>query len=109
MERNNRRVREGIVISKKMDKTAVVQVERVFRHPKYFKTVRELKKFLVHDEENKTTIGDKVKIVETRPLSKRKTHRILEIIGKTDVKLRDLPKKSEKGKEKESLSDTAAI
>ena len=71
----------GTVIGKKMRKTVAVQVERQVRHPLYKKTVRRRKTFLVHDEVDKCKVGDVVRIVETRPISKRKTWRVLEIVG----------------------------
>ena len=71
----------GTVIGKKMMKTVTVLVERQVRHPLYKKTVRRRKTFLVHDEVDKCKVGDVVRIVETRPISKRKTWRVLEIVG----------------------------
>jgi len=71
----------GTVISKKMNKTVTVQVERQIRHPLYKKTIRKKKSFLVHDEHEKCKVGDIVRIVETRPISKRKKWRVIEIIG----------------------------
>jgi|SRR3989339_291115 len=105
MERGKRRVKKGIVIAHKTDKTAVVEIETVYPHPKYKKIVRVYKKFLVHDAENKAKTGDVVEIIETRPLSKLKCHRILKIVGQGKVKSRELPKKKEK--EEEKSSDTA--
>jgi len=75
-----KKILEGVVVSDKMDKTVVVKVERVFSHPLFGKTVRKSKKFMAHDEENKCQIGDKVKIIETRPLSRYKRWRVLEIM-----------------------------
>ena len=71
----------GIVIGKKMTKTVTVLVERQVRHPLYKKTIRRRKTFLVHDEADTCKVGDVVRIVETRPISKRKTWRVLEIVG----------------------------
>jgi len=71
----------GVVVGDKMKKTVTVLVERSVRHPLYKKIVKKRKKFLVHDEYEKCKVGDVVKIVETRPLSKRKRWRVLEIIG----------------------------
>ncbi|MBS4021479.1 MAG: 30S ribosomal protein S17 [Dethiobacter sp.] len=85
MERSNRKVRVGRVVSDKMDKTAVVSVERITRHPLYGKTTRVSKKYKVHDPENACSIGDKVKIMETRPLSKDKRWRLVEIIEKSQL------------------------
>ena len=76
----NRKVREGQVVSTKMDKTAVVEVVRRSRHPRYNKTVQTRKKYFTHDESNDLNVGDKVKIVETRRLSAKKRWRILEIL-----------------------------
>jgi small subunit ribosomal protein S17 len=71
----------GVVIGSKMKKTVTVLVERQVRHPLYKKTIKRRKKFLVHDEYEKCKIGDVVKIVETRPLSKKKRWRVKEIVG----------------------------
>ncbi|MEO0254056.1 MAG: 30S ribosomal protein S17 [candidate division WOR-3 bacterium] len=70
----------GIVVSDKMDKTVVVLVERRVRHPLYKKEIKKRKKFYAHDEKNECKIGDKVRIMETRPLSKLKRWRVVEII-----------------------------
>jgi small subunit ribosomal protein S17 len=70
-----------VVIGKKMKKTVTVLVERQVRHPLYKKIIKRKKKFLVHDEYEKCKVGDFVKIIETRPISKRKRWRILEIVG----------------------------
>ncbi|PKM79453.1 MAG: 30S ribosomal protein S17 [Firmicutes bacterium HGW-Firmicutes-13] len=85
MERANRKVRFGRVVSDKMDKTVVVAVERLTKHPLYGKTIRRTKKFKAHDEENACRIGDKVKIMEVRPLSKEKNWRVIEIIEKSEL------------------------
>jgi len=79
-ERNNRKVREGLVVSNKMDKTAVVAVVERVRHPKYGKFMMRTKKLYVHDEANDVNIGDKVRVMETRPLSKNKRWRVVEIL-----------------------------
>lgn len=79
-----RKVRIGTVISDKMDKTVVVQVEALTRHPLYKKVIRRRAKFMAHDEENKCRIGDVVKIIETRPLSKKKRWRVVEILQKKE-------------------------
>jgi small subunit ribosomal protein S17 len=79
-ERNNRKVREGLVVSNKMDKTAVVAVVERVRHPKYAKFVMRTKKLYAHDEANDVNIGDKVRVMETRPLSKNKRWRVVEIL-----------------------------
>ncbi len=80
MERNNRKTRIGRVVSDKMDKTVVVAVETKVRHPLYGKTVNRTTKFKAHDENNEANINDRVLIMETRPLSKEKRWRIVEII-----------------------------
>jgi small subunit ribosomal protein S17 len=77
---NPRKVREGIVISDKMDSTLVVAVHERVRHPRYDKTVQRTKKLYVHDEKNEAKIGDKVRVQETRPLSKLKRWRLTEIV-----------------------------
>ena len=79
-ERNNRKVREGLVVSNKMDKTAVVAVVERVRHPKYAKFVLRTKKLYAHDETNDVNIGDRVRVMETRPLSKNKCWRIVEVL-----------------------------
>lgn len=85
MEKVQRKVRVGRVVSDKMDKTAVVSVENFIRHPLYGKTIRRSKNYKVHDEKNECQIGDKVKIMETRPLSKDKRWRLSEIVEKTKL------------------------
>ncbi len=75
-----RKQRVGIVVSDKMDKSVSVLVERRLQHPKYGKMVKMSKKFIAHDEANDCGVGDKVRIIETRPLSKRKSWRVSEII-----------------------------
>ena len=82
MERGRRKVRIGRVVSNKMDKTIVVAVEDFVRHELYNKPVKRTKKFKAHDEENVCSIGDTVKIMETRPLSKDKRWRLVEIVEK---------------------------
>jgi small subunit ribosomal protein S17 len=82
MERNLRKERVGLVVSNKMEKSIVVQIERKVKHPKYGKFVRKTTKLVAHDEQNECTIGDTVKIMETRPLSKNKCWRLVEIIEK---------------------------
>jgi small subunit ribosomal protein S17 len=83
--KENRKTRTGTVVSDKMDKTIVVVVESLRRHKLYKKVVRHTSKFKVHDESNSCKIGDVVKIVETRPLSKDKCWRVVEIIGRKEV------------------------
>ncbi len=82
MERNNRKVKVGRVVSDKMDKTITVAIETFVSHPLYKKSVKRTTKFKAHDEENQCGIGDTVKIMETRPLSKDKRWRLVEIIEK---------------------------
>lgn len=80
MERNNRKVREGLVVSDKMDKSIVIKVERKMKHPIYGKFLKRSTKFMAHDENNDCHIGDRVRIMETRPLSKNKCWRLVEIL-----------------------------
>ncbi|SMO63093.1 SSU ribosomal protein S17P [Balnearium lithotrophicum] len=79
---NRRKVRVGVVVSDKMDKTVVVRVTREFRHPVYGKRVKLSKKYMAHDENNECQVGDVVRIMETRPLSRHKRWRVVEIIEK---------------------------
>ena len=78
--RNLRKQKTGVVVSNKMDKTIAVKVERRLMHPLYGKFVKRSKKFFAHDEENTCNLGDVVRIMETRPLSKMKRWRLVEII-----------------------------
>jgi small subunit ribosomal protein S17 len=80
-----RKTRLGVVISDKMNKTVVVAVETPKRHPIYKKTIKRVTRYKAHDEENKCKMGDKVRIVETRPLSKDKRWRVAEIVSKGEV------------------------
>ena len=82
MERGRRKVRIGRVVSNKMDKKIVVAVEDFVRHELYNKPVKRTKKFKAHDENNECRIGDRVKIMETRPLSKDKRFRLVEVVEK---------------------------
>ena len=82
MERNLRKERIGIVVSNKMDKTIIVAVERKEKHPLYGKFVKKTTKFVAQDEKNECGIGDTVRIMETRPLSKTKNWRLVEIVEK---------------------------
>ena len=75
----------GTVIKKAGDKTATVMVERRVLHPRYHKTVKRFKKYLIHDEKNETTMGDTVTAIECRPLSKSKNFRLLEILKRGEV------------------------
>jgi small subunit ribosomal protein S17 len=78
--RNRRKVREGVVVSNKMEKTAVIAVIERVRHPKYGKFMMQTKKLYAHDENNDANIGDRVRVMETRPTSKSKRWRITEIL-----------------------------
>jgi len=80
-----RKTRVGYVVSNKMDKTVVVAVETLKRHPLYRKTVKKVVKHKAHDESNECKLGDKVRIVETRPLSRQKRWRVAEIITRKEV------------------------
>ncbi len=81
-ERNLRKTRTGIVTSNKMDKTVTVAVERKVKHPIYGKFVKKTTKFHAHDEKNECTVGDVVRIMETRPMSKTKRWRMVEVVEK---------------------------
>ena len=81
-ERNNRKVREGIVVSNKMDKTIVVAIRDKAKHPLYKKTINKTKKLKAHDENNECGVGDIVEIVETRPISKDKCWRVSRVVEK---------------------------
>jgi small subunit ribosomal protein S17 len=82
LDRNLRKIRIGVVSSNKMDKTIVVAAERKVKHPIYGKFVKKTTKFHAHDEKNECSIGDTVKIMETRPLSKTKRWRLVEVVEK---------------------------
>ncbi len=83
-QKSNKRVLEGVVTSNKGDKTIVVEVERRFLHPQYRKTVRSHKKYMAHDEGNECNIGDTVRIVESRPLSRRKRWVLQSIVTRAE-------------------------
>ena len=85
LDTGRRKVRSGRVVSDKMDKTRVAEIERVTRHPLYSKTIRRTKKYKFHDEANESRVGDVVKIMETRPLSKDKRWRLVEIVQKSKL------------------------
>jgi len=85
-ERNLRKTMIGTVVSDKMDKTVVVAVETKVKHPVYKKTVKRTYKLKAHDEENSCKVGDKVKVMETRPLSKDKRWRVVEVMEKAVIK-----------------------
>jgi small subunit ribosomal protein S17 len=78
--RQNRKVREGVVVSNKMDKTIVISIVERVRHPKYAKFVQRTKKLYAHDEANDAQIGDRVRVMETRPMSKQKRWRLVEVL-----------------------------
>ena len=82
MERNQRKVRVGTVVSDKMDKTIVVAVENRIRHPRYKKIIKRTYKLKAHDENNECGVGDTVRVMETRPLSKEKRWRLVSIMEK---------------------------
>lgn len=86
----------GVVVGKNMKKTVTVEVERQLRHPLYKKIIRRRKKFLAHDEYEKCKVGDLVRIIETRPISRRKRWRVLEIVGLSSAEI-----ESEMGEMKE--------
>ena len=81
-ERNRRKSKVGVVVSDKMDKTVVVAIEDFVRHPLYGKAVKRTKKLKVHDENNECNVGDKIRIIETRPLSKDKRWRLVGVVEK---------------------------
>ena len=80
MERNLRKERTGVIVSNKMDKSIVVQITRNVKHPVYGKYMKKSTKFIAHDEKNECNIGDTVRIMETRPISKNKCWRLVEIV-----------------------------
>jgi small subunit ribosomal protein S17 len=80
VERNRRKTRVGKVISDGMDKTAVVVIDRLVKHPTYKRYVRRRKKYAIHDQENQCRVGDTVRFMETRPLSKSKRWRLVEVV-----------------------------
>ncbi len=82
--RARRKVRTGVVVSDKMDKTVLVRIDRSFRHPLYAKTVKHSSKLAAHDERNDAHVGDTVRVMETRPLSKTKRWRVVEIVERAE-------------------------
>jgi small subunit ribosomal protein S17 len=86
MADNRRKEYIGKVISDKMEKTVSVLVESLYRHPNYGKVVKRRTKFMAHDEDKRCRVGDKVKIIETRPLSKTKHWKVMDILESTPVK-----------------------
>ncbi|MFH1826615.1 MAG: 30S ribosomal protein S17 [bacterium] len=114
VNRGKRKVRTGVVTSNKMQKTAVVEIERKYRHPFYQKVVKTTNKLKAHDEKNECQIGDKVEIMETRPLSKDKRWRVVKILGQGNIRVAELPKKSAKelaneAKAKEQMNDSTTV
>jgi small subunit ribosomal protein S17 len=81
-DRKDRKTRIGIVVSDKMDKTIAVEIDRVLKHPEYGRVIHRSMKLLVHDESGQAGIGDRVLVMETRPLSKRKCWRLVEVLEK---------------------------
>jgi len=92
LERNNRKTKTGVVVSNKMQKTVVVEIEKVFSHPFFGKTMRSFQRFKAHDKDRKCSIGDLVEIMETRPIARDKRWRVVRIIGQGVVRAKDLPK-----------------
>jgi small subunit ribosomal protein S17 len=86
LKRDNRKLKQGVVVSNKMQKTVVVKVDRKFRHPQYDKVVVRSKKYYAHDESGLLQMGDVVSIMETRPLSKLKRWRVTEVVQKAQAK-----------------------
>ncbi len=80
VKESRQRVREGVVLSNKMQKTIVVEITRLIEHPQFKKVVKSKVKYSVHDEKNEAKIGDKVRIIETRPLSKNKRWRLVKVL-----------------------------
>jgi len=80
--RSRRKITQGYVVSDKMDKTCVIAVERYIPHPLYKKYIKRTKKFMVHDPNNESHVGDVVRVMETRPLSRHKRWRLIEIVKK---------------------------
>jgi small subunit ribosomal protein S17 len=83
-ERNRRKVRTGVVVSDKMDKTVLVRIDRSFRHPLYQKIVKRSSKLAAHDELNDAHEGDTVRVMETRPLSRTKRWRVVEVVERAE-------------------------
>jgi len=108
LARAKRKTRTGVVVSTKMQKTVVVEIERVYRHPFYQKVVRKYAKFKAHDEDNHCVVGDLVEIMETRPISRDKRWRIIKVLGKGKVKAYERPKKKEGVEESDSATNTTA-
>jgi small subunit ribosomal protein S17 len=81
---NRRKRREGVVVSNKMDKTVVVEVERLVRHPQYHKFLRQRRRYKAHDERNQCQTGDRVRIIECRPLSAQKRWTVLAVLARPE-------------------------
>jgi small subunit ribosomal protein S17 len=81
-ERGQRKVRQGVVVSDKMDKTVIIRIEHSVRHRAYHKTIRRTRKLAAHDEAGDAHVGDTVRVMETRPLSKTKRWRVIEVVEK---------------------------
>ena len=81
MRENSRKTKSGVVVSDKMNKTVVVEVERVFRHPFFEKVVKKYNRLKAHDESNQCKVGDQVEIMETRPISRDKFFRVVKVVG----------------------------
>jgi len=106
---NSRRRLTGVVISNKMDKTAVVQVTRTGRHPLYGKVVKSSKKYMAHDEGNRTSIGDTVVIVESRPISRHKRWVVQEIVSEDlSARTADVSELTGTGEGQDVAADTLA-
>lgn len=84
-DRGNRKVRTGRVVSDKMDKTVVVAIEEITAHPLYGRRIRRTKKLKAHDEQNQAKVGDTVRVMETRPISREKRWRLVEIVERAPV------------------------
>lgn len=82
IKKSRKRVLQGIVVSSKMEKSAVVDVERIIQHPLYKRTMKRSKKYKIHDEENICKVGDRIRVIECKPISKHKTWRLLEVVSK---------------------------
>lgn len=84
-ERKLRKIRQGVVVSDKMEQSIMVRVDRTTRHRLYKKVIRRSKKYMAHDQENKCRVGDVVRIMECRPISRRKRWRLLEVVTKAEA------------------------
>lgn len=111
MEKANRKIREGVVVSDKMEKTIVVLVERKVRHPLYQKVIKISNRFKAHDEKETCSVGDRVRIMETRPMSAGKRWTVLEVVGrkKEQVEEEDKGMPALLRRKKEIESDTKPV